>query len=287
VTVQAGDTVYALGRRYQIAPQAIIAENKLRAPYHLEVGQRLRLPAAASAETAAPARRVVARDTLYEVRNSDTLLSVARAHGVEHITIAQANNLVAPYPLAPGQQLLSPQARVDGSAAPRTAAAPAPAQPLEASRQEPKNVGELAQAVSYTPPPAPAAQPPASRLFEWPVKGAIIAKFGAGELGRRNDGVNIAAPMGTPVRAAADGEVVYRGSELDGFGNLLLVKHTDGYVTAYAHNDSMLVQKGQQVRQGQVIAKVGQTGSVSAPQLHFEIRQDLKSVDPAVLLGPQ
>jgi murein DD-endopeptidase MepM/ murein hydrolase activator NlpD len=89
------------------------------------------------------------------------------------------------------------------------------------------------------------------------------------------------------VRAAADGEVVYRGSELDGFGNLLLVKHTDGFVTAYAHNDAMLVKKGQHVSQGQVIAKVGQSGAVSSPQLHFEIRQNLKSVDPAALLGSQ
>ena len=96
-----------------------------------------------------------------------------------------------------------------------------------------------------------------------------------------------AAPAGTPVRAAADGDVVYSGSELDGFGNLLLIKHTDGFVTAYAHNDTMLVKKGDKVRQGQVIAKVGQSGAVSSPQLHFEIRQNLKSVDPVALLGSQ
>ncbi|MEX0645808.1 MAG: M23 family metallopeptidase, partial [Parvularculaceae bacterium] len=108
----------------------------------------------------------------------------------------------------------------------------------------------------------------------------IIGQYGAGLMGRRNDGVNIAAPVGTPVRASADGEVVYRGSDLDGYGNLLLIKHGDGFVTAYAHNDAMLVKKGDLVRQGQVIAKVGQTGAATVPQLHFEIRQDLKSVDP-------
>ena len=121
-------------------------------------------------------------------------------------------------------------------------------------------------------------------MFDWPVKGAIIGQYGSGDLGRRNDGVNIAAPVGTPVRSAADGEVVYRGSELDGYGNLLLIKHDDGFVTAYAHNDVMLVRKGQKVRQGQVIAKVGQTGSAPEPQLHFEIRQNLKSVDPLAFL---
>ncbi|MHA7873321.1 MAG: murein hydrolase activator EnvC family protein, partial [Hyphococcus sp.] len=124
-------------------------------------------------------------------------------------------------------------------------------------------------------------------MFAWPVRGAVIAEYGSGDVGRRNDGVNIAAPAGTPVRAAADGEVVYRGSELDGFGNLLLVKHTDGFVTAYAHNDAMLVKKGDKVRQGQVIAKVGESGAVTSPQLHFEIRQNLKSVDPIALLGAQ
>ena len=97
--------------------------------------------------------------------------------------------------------------------------------------------------------------------------------------------MNIAAPAGTAVRAAADGQVVYRGSELEGFGNLLLVKHDDGFVTAYAHNDSMLVKKGDQVRKGQVIAKVGQTGSVTTPQLHFEIRQESQPVNPVALLG--
>ena len=95
------------------------------------------------------------------------------------------------------------------------------------------------------------------------------------------------APAGTAVRAAADGEVVYRGAELDGFGNLLLVRHDGGYVTAYAHNDAMLVRKGDRVRQGQVIAKVGQTGAVTSPQLHFEIRRQLEAVDPMAFLGPQ
>ena len=124
-------------------------------------------------------------------------------------------------------------------------------------------------------------------MFEWPLRGAVVSGFGMGELGRRNDGINIAAPAGSAVRAAAPGEVVYRGSELDGFGNLLLIKHEGGYVSAYAHNDAMLVRKGDRVRQGQVIAKVGQTGDVTSPQLHFEIRRELKAVDPTSLLGPQ
>ncbi len=278
LTVKAGDTVYALGRRFNVSPQSIIAENKLRAPYHLDVGQVIRLPM----DAAAPTRKVVARDTIHQVRPGDTLVGIARAAGVEQKTIAQANGLLPPYRLTAGRQLLIPQARVDESVF--SAAAPPRPEPTAPSQRAAQDVGELAaKTVSYTPPP----QPQGAYLFEWPVKGAVIANFGAGELGRRNDGVNIAAPRGTPVRAAADGDVVYRGSELDGFGNLLLVRHSDGYVTAYAHNDSMLVKKGERVRRGQVIAKVGESGSVTMPQLHFEIRRDLKSVDPTALLGPQ
>lgn len=276
VTVRAGDTVYAIGRRYNVSPQSIIAENNLRAPYHLAVGQTLRLPNGATNRSAEAApRKVVARDQLYRVRQGDTLYSIARASGVEVKTIAQANGLTPPYALGIGQQLLLPQARVDEPI--RTAARNEP----EAPSREAKNVADLAQNVSYTP------AKESHSLFDWPVKGAIVATYGAGEGGRRNDGVNIAAPAGTPVRAAAAGEVVYRGAELDGFGNLLLVKHSDGFVTAYAHNDAMLVKKGDTVRKGQVIAKVGQSGAVTTPQLHFEIRQNLKSIDPVALLGAQ
>jgi murein DD-endopeptidase MepM/ murein hydrolase activator NlpD len=196
------------------------------------------------------------------VRRGDTLYSVSRSTGASVQAIAQANRLRAPYALQIGDRLTIPA----GVGAPAsTHAAPKSA-----------DVEDLARTVSYTP---PTPSDPA-RMFDWPVKGAIISSFGSGDLGRRNDGVNIAAPVGTPVRAAADGEVVYRGSELEGYGNLLLVKHTDGFVTAYAHNDVMLVKKGQKVNQGQVIAKVGKSGAVSEPQLHFEIRQNLKSVDP-------
>ena len=281
--VQPGDTVYAIARRFNVNPKDIIAENRLRAPYTLKIGQALKLPRGATAAQQAPLRRVVSQDTMYTVRRGDTLYAVSRATGVPVKTIASANGISYPYTLSVGQRILVPQARVGNSyqAAPTSA----PAQQLQIDREpaRPRDVADIARNASYT---APTAAAPV-KFFEWPLKGAVISNYGAGALGRRNEGVNIAAPAGTPVRAAADGEVVYRGSELDGYGNLLLVKHADGFVTAYAHNDAMLVRKGQRVRQGQVIAKVGQSGSVGSPQLHFEIRQNLKSVDPTALLGPQ
>ncbi len=294
VIVRPGDTVYAIARRYEVAPKEIIAVNRLRHPYTLSVGQTLKLPKGARiAGKQTPARKVVAQDTLYKVRPGDTLYSISRNSGSAVSTIAQANNLLPPYGLTPGQQILIPQARLDSNlyaanTAPQQKSKPAakskPTRQAQASAPtQAQSVAELTRKASYTPPKETS---PAS-MFEWPVQGKVIANYGAADLGRRNDGVNIAAPAGTPVRAAAEGEVVYRGSELDGFGNLLLVKHDGGFVTAYAHNDAMLVKKGDKVRQGQVIAKVGDTGAVTSPQLHFEIRQNLKSVDPTALLGPK
>lgn len=282
VEVQPGDTVYAIGRRYQVDPKQIIAINRLSPPYALSIGQALKLPGGAAITVpAAPAtRQVVAQDMMYTVKPGDTLYAISRATKVPVQNIAAANSLSYPYNIGVGQRLLVPQARTSGMVASTT---PAPAPTIDRAPAEPRNVADIARTASYTPPAAPEPV----RFFDWPVKGAVISEYGAGALGRRNEGVNIAAPAGTPVRAAADGEIVYRGSELDGYGNLLLVKHEGGYVTAYAHNDAMLVRKGQKVRKGQVIAKVGDTGAVSTPQLHFEIRRNLKSVDPKEYLGPQ
>ncbi len=121
--------------------------------------------------------------------------------------------------------------------------------------------------------------------FGWPVQGNVISKFGATADGLRNDGINIAAPAGAPVQAAADGVVAYAGNELRGFGNMVLIRHPNGWVTAYAHNQSLTVKKGDQVKRGQTIARVGSTGNVQSPQLHFEIRKGTSAVDPMKYLG--
>ncbi|GJL94427.1 MAG: lipoprotein [Hyphococcus sp.] len=284
ISVRHGDTVYGIGRRYNVPPKAIIAANRLRAPYALSVGQTLKLPNVVQhASPVKSQKKIVARNILYQVRAGDTLYSISRNAKVSAKAIAQANGLTHPYRLSLGQQVLIPQAPVDNNLYAGSRNNATKPQKIAQAKQtsQPRNVAELTKNVSYTPtkPVSPES------FFDWPVTGKVIASYGTVDLGRRNDGVNIAAPIGTPVRASADGEVVYRGSELDGFGNLLLVKHTDGYVTAYAHNDAMLVKKGARVRKGQVIAKVGQTGAVSSPQLHFEVRKDLKAIDPVALLG--
>lgn len=150
--------------------------------------------------------------------------------------------------------------------------------------------------------PPPSAEPPAAnptprqkaedeppprsgRSFAWPVRGRILSTFGTKGDGTHNDGLNIAARAGSPVIAAENGLVVYSGNELRGFGNLLLLRHADGWITAYAHLDRVLVKKGQKVSRGQAIATVGSSGGVDQPQLHFEIRRGSQAVDPAKFLS--
>jgi len=121
--------------------------------------------------------------------------------------------------------------------------------------------------------------------FRWPVRGRVIAGYGARTSGKQNDGINVAVPEGTPVKAADDGVVTYAGSELKGYGNLVLIKHNNGFVTAYAHASELLVKRGDAIKRGQIIAKSGQTGEVQSPQLHFEIRKGSTPVDPTQILN--
>jgi murein DD-endopeptidase MepM/ murein hydrolase activator NlpD len=133
----------------------------------------------------------------------------------------------------------------------------------------------------------PAPPPRAGGKFLWPVQGRTIAGYGRKKNGLHNDGINIAAPRGAPVQAAENGVVAYIGNELRGFGNLILIRHAGGWVTAYAHNAGFLVRRGDTVKRGQVIARIGSSGNVATPQLHFEIRKGARSVDPTRFLGPQ
>jgi murein DD-endopeptidase MepM/ murein hydrolase activator NlpD len=158
----------------------------------------------------------------------------------------------------------------------------------------------------YTPPPAPRQHPPklaaksspaprafaemdygssSGITFAWPATGRVIAGFGTSDNGERNDGINIAMPEGAPIKASAGGTVSYSGDELKDYGNLLLIKHQGGYVTAYAHADQLLVKRGDIVTKGEVIAYAGHTGDVTTPQLHFEIRHGTTPVDPDSLLA--
>jgi murein DD-endopeptidase MepM/ murein hydrolase activator NlpD len=201
---------------------------------------------------------------------------------------------------APGQpQVIGSISAPPGSSGPpvlrapveRVAVAPPPSEtavPEAAPAVAPAPETQIAAPVSPPPQLAPLATiPPRSgRTFEWPVRGKLLARYGTQGKGLHNDGINIAARSGTRVRAAESGVVAYAGNELRGFGNLLIIKHADGWVTAYAHNEKLLVGRGDQVSRGQDIAVVGATGNVSEPQLHFEIRRGQRALDPLKYLAP-
>src|SRR5437867_4970652 len=190
-----------------------------------------------------------------------------------------------------------PGARVTAAAKPNVTpikSTPAVAQPKPVAAAPPKEPEPVQSASMVT----PVADPPpatdgvksaegtgALPKFRWPANGRVIAGFGPTTNGQQNDGINIALPENTPVKSAEDGVVAYAGNELKGYGNLVLVRHPNGYVTAYAHTKELLVKRGDQVKRGQVIARSGQTGNVNAPQLHFEIRKGASPLDPTRFLN--
>jgi murein DD-endopeptidase MepM/ murein hydrolase activator NlpD len=205
-----------------------------------------------------------------------------------------------PQAVAPPALYPSAQSAQATALAPPSAGRPSP-QPQQAAQAAPTAIYP-AQAAAPAPQPAPAATPaPAPQQqamvapvpagpagaphFIRPVAGETVQGFGADGSGQTNDGINIAAAAGTPVKAADAGTVIYTGNELAAFGNLVLIRHAGGWVTAYGHLASIGVQRGATVVQGQSIGTVGQTGTATAPQLHFEIRQGSKPVDPAPFLN--
>jgi len=242
----------------------------------------------------------------YVTREGDTVDGIAGRFGVPRDTVIQRNGLKEPYKLRPGTSLALPGARVVDTSTARgappasapPASTPSPGGPPPTigrveSTDLPPPTGAPAPPTSVAPPPASAAPPmapPASALptaaprFDWPVRGRTLAGFGPRAGGQQNDGIDIAAAAGTPVKAADGGTVVYAGSEVRGLGNLLLVSHAGGYITAYAHLDKLSVAKGATVKKGQAIGTVGTSGGATEPQLHFEIRHRNKPVDPVGLL---
>ncbi len=256
VTVRKGDTLYRIAQTYNDPLKDLIAANGLKRPYRLVSGQKLRLPS--------PRYHTVGR--------GDTVFSVSRQYEVPLSGLSLLNEINAPYKIRVGQRLRLPAyANLDAasnvatgsirSASPRN-------KPVIAPRRSKRQL---------LPPPSKLG---GAKGFSWPVRGPVISNYGSKGSGLHNDGINISVRRGTPVRASKAGVVTYAGNELKGYGNLLLIKHADGFVTAYAHNNKLLVRRGDIVKQGAVIAEAGSTGSVSVAQVHFEIRRGRRAVNP-------
>ncbi len=263
-TVAASDSVWNIGQRYRVAMQDIISVNGLRPPYMLAVGQRLRLP---------PPQN-------YAVRGGDTLYGISRTFGVSQTSIAQLNNIAPPYVIARGEVLRLPSAAYKK----RVNNVPVPSRKAEVEIAD----GGGSKIVPQPKPNINVSRPTPARSggkFAWPVNGVIISTYGPKKDGLHNDGINIKANRGTSVAAAENGVVVYANNELKGYGNLILVRHADRWMTAYAHLEGFDVRKGQEVRRGQTIGKVGTSGDVNTPQLHFEIRRGTDAINPETYLA--
>ncbi len=268
------------------APRAPTAASLPAAPAHSAIP--VSTSAGSSAQTLLPTPPV------YTVASGDTLGRVAHRYRVSVREIAVANGIAPETPLKVGTRLTIPV---------RTASAPPgrpqPGAPVVAQTTPPRTYtpaaaapGKLASSEAAanvrlaSPVEAPSAEvgPNGAPGFRWPVRGRIINNFGARVNGSPNDGIDLAVPEGTQVRAADDGVVAYAGNELKGYGNLVLVRHSNGFVTAYANGSELLVKRNDQVHKGQVILKSGQTGNAATPQLHFEIRKNSAPVDPMQFL---
>jgi murein DD-endopeptidase MepM/ murein hydrolase activator NlpD len=316
IIVAPGETLETISRRHGVPVGAIMEANGISSPAMVHPGQHLVIPRyrgpAAAAAVSPPQTRIAsntptvpsgapigsprstlaAASSVHTVAAGETLHSIARLYGKPVMALAKANNIRPDTMVRIGDRIVIPDVRQPAAsaapAAPRveTPAAP-PAGPALATAESPHSARLATPAAQTVPQSAVKTAEPAGGLpsFRWPVRGRVIAGFGPKPNGLQNDGINLAVPEGTPVKAAEDGVVAYAGNELKGYGNLVLVRHSNGFVTAYAHASEIMVKRGEEVKRGQVIAKSGQTGNVTAPQLHFEIRKGSTPVDPAQYLN--
>ena len=266
--VAADETLYAIARRSGIALRELIDTNNLQPPYRLVRGQQLNIP----------------NVRYHSVASGETLYAISRRYRVSPSALARINKVPPPYKIRPGQRLKLPASEAVIAVGTEANTAPKPRHKPDSGRP-----GANSSANSSVKPSAKfragkTIKPPprrSSARFAWPVRGRVISRFGVKANGLHNDGINISVKLGTPVRAAENGVVVYAGNELRGFGNLLILRHEGGWVTAYGHNQTLDVKIGDVVRRGQRVARSGSTGNISRPQLHFEIRKNRRAVNPA------
>ena len=280
-----GDTLYSLAKKYNTSVDELAQLNKLSEPYQLSVGQKLKVKVTEISDELAPVRKTVpsrgeVRVELQEIKivPGDTLYSLSRKYSVPVNDLAVMNNIKPPFNLSVGQVLRVPDLRGKQMSIEQGTV---DMQPVVTTKEKAAPVKKISSDPSRKLPKITARS---SSRFSWPVRGKILSDYGAKSNGLFNDGVNIAASKGTVVKAAENGVVAYAGNEVKGMGNLIIIQHDAGWMTVYAHMDSMNVKRGTRVSVGQKIGVVGETGKVDRPQLHFEIRKGTKAYNPSAYM---
>jgi len=266
VTVQGNQNIYVVAQQYHVPMRDLIVLNNIKPPFTLRAGDKLTLPAG---HRGAGASEMATASSMQMPPPGP-----ASVTAVEATSLPPVQSAPLPPPSAGAKYANTPKPSTPSAEVLTT---PSPVKPMQSTAAPPGG-----QPLASLTPPEITPPPEAPDIsFKWPVQGPVLSPFGPKGQGLNNDGVNIGAPKGAPVVAAASGIVVYAGNEMKGFGNLILIRHQGGWVTAYAHLDRTLVSKDAVVAAGDEIGTVGKSGSVSSPQLHFETRYQGKPVDPA------
>lgn len=285
-TVSTGETVWLISQKYRVELRDVLEANHLFAPYHLTKGMRIGIPAPRT----------------YQIRAGDTLYKVSRLFETSTTELARLNRLKSPYVFRVGQAIripmkkptetkkeiplskvtaktVLPDVKKNGTEKKYNGITREVLPPLAGTSRQAEQREKKEEAIPVL------ATPSRSGGFIKPVSGKIISRFGPKADGLHNDGINIQARKGDPVRASENGVIVYANKQIEGYGNLVLIRHADQYVSAYAHLDKILVRKGEGVKKGQTIGTVGTSGRVEKPQLHFEIRKGTEALDPQTHIG--
>ena len=245
-----GDNLYSISKKFNIPIQKIIKSNKITSPFKIFPNQKIFLP----------------RNKVYTVKKGDTLYSISRKFKTDLFSLSVLNKLNNVNQIKVNQKILIPDYILK----------PKKIRQKEKPLQKTENKKIIKKKLLTN---------KVDTDFIWPVKGKILNNFGSETPGFFNDGINISSNLGTSVKASLDGEIVYSGNEIPGYGNLILIKHSKNWITAYAHLEKIVKKKGNYVKKGETIGLVGKTGNVSEVQLHFEIRKGKEAVNPLKYLS--
>ncbi len=263
-----GDSLYTVSRLFSADVSDIAKLNRILPPYKLEAGQVVRLPTLTRDTVAAPVQPEIQTAMIQPQQAQPTIQRIPDSPSTINPAPIQRETLAPPRHTP--SQVPSPVTST------QPVSRPLP-QPIQVMRAPPEPPAKKTPITAQVPKRS-------SGKFLKPVEGKTLSSYGPKTDGLHNDGINISAPPGAPVRAAENGVVVYAGNELKASGNLVIIRHQDRWMTAYAHMDKLLIKRGDTVKRGQTIGTVGSTGSVDKPQLHFEVRRGTEAINPKLYL---